>query len=440
MRTIHPLIDGDGSCSLIYDLERASILDVPEDLQFHIAPALETGDPDEDLLSWLVSEDLVTSERCTFGEMGETTASREAGWWTLGAVYRGDGEIRARIDGATEEMLHESLELIFKQSFGAAKVCLHFGWGGAFPGLPLLTTAVVIARRWAAAAGQEVAFELTLDATAATPAVLSLLADYPYHVRLRCGAFPARDGGERTSSWSAVERGVRLLIGIFPERVTVECQLAERARLLDLWTWAKELGIRHLDSARQEGSGAWNQTPPAELRAYRGDLLAVQEEMGDTLEMGRPDRLPVDYQPLTRVVRSLMRSEPLARLAPAFRHDRSEQTVAAFAADPLFAGLPRLGSEVHGDGEEAEGFACRECWARYVCSHSVVAAPPLESDHRTPTRDRCALWRTEVEVALRFHHRLAHADPVQALRLFADARQPVERFDSRGLGEQSRVF
>jgi hypothetical protein len=61
VRTLHPLIDGDGSCSLIYDLERATVLDVPEELQFHIAPALETGDLDEDLLSWLVSEDLVTS-------------------------------------------------------------------------------------------------------------------------------------------------------------------------------------------------------------------------------------------------------------------------------------------------------------------------------------------------------------------------------------------
>ena len=61
-RALHPLIDGDGACSLIYDLERAAVLEVPEELQLHVATALETGDPDEDVLSWLVREDLITAE------------------------------------------------------------------------------------------------------------------------------------------------------------------------------------------------------------------------------------------------------------------------------------------------------------------------------------------------------------------------------------------
>ena len=62
LRALHPLIDGDGSCSLIYDLERAAVVEVPEELQFHVAPALETGDLDEDLVGWLAGEDLLTSE------------------------------------------------------------------------------------------------------------------------------------------------------------------------------------------------------------------------------------------------------------------------------------------------------------------------------------------------------------------------------------------
>src|SRR3954451_22330096 len=62
LRALHPLIEGDGSCSLIYDLERAAVVEVPEELQFYIAPALETGDLDEALLGWLVNEDLLTSE------------------------------------------------------------------------------------------------------------------------------------------------------------------------------------------------------------------------------------------------------------------------------------------------------------------------------------------------------------------------------------------
>ena len=47
---------------MIYDLERAAVLEVPEELQLHVALALETGDPDDDLLSWLVGEDLITAE------------------------------------------------------------------------------------------------------------------------------------------------------------------------------------------------------------------------------------------------------------------------------------------------------------------------------------------------------------------------------------------
>ena len=91
LRRIHPLIDGDGSCSLIYDVERAAVLDVPVELQFHIAPALETGDLDEDLLSWLVNEDLVTADRLGgYGEAVEEAAGLEAGvWWSLGSVHRG---------------------------------------------------------------------------------------------------------------------------------------------------------------------------------------------------------------------------------------------------------------------------------------------------------------------------------------------------------------
>ena len=64
-RVMHPLIEGDGSCALIYDLERAAVLEVPEELRLHVAPALEVGDLDDDLLSWLVNEDLLSAEGWT---------------------------------------------------------------------------------------------------------------------------------------------------------------------------------------------------------------------------------------------------------------------------------------------------------------------------------------------------------------------------------------
>ena len=71
-RALHPLLDEDGTCTMIYDLERAAVLEVPEELQLHAALALETGDPDDDLLSWLVGEDLITAEgRAEWARIGE---------------------------------------------------------------------------------------------------------------------------------------------------------------------------------------------------------------------------------------------------------------------------------------------------------------------------------------------------------------------------------
>lgn len=71
-RALHPLVDGDGVCSLIYDLERAAVLEVPEELQLHVATALETGDPDDALLGWMVGADLITAEgRAEWARIGE---------------------------------------------------------------------------------------------------------------------------------------------------------------------------------------------------------------------------------------------------------------------------------------------------------------------------------------------------------------------------------
>src|SRR6202035_5039494 len=136
-RAIYPLIDGDGSCSLIYDLERAAVLGVPEELQFYVAPALETGDLDDDLLSWLVDEDLITSERWGGGDTREAAPPLgESGG--PGAICRRGSEIHARVDLATEESAAEAVEAVFKQGLGAPRITLHLSWEGRFPGASLL--------------------------------------------------------------------------------------------------------------------------------------------------------------------------------------------------------------------------------------------------------------------------------------------------------------
>jgi hypothetical protein len=446
LRALHPLIEGDGSCSLMYDLERAAVVEVPEELQFYIAPALETGDLDEALLGWLVNEDLLTSE----GDAGWSVGAAglpEAGWWSLGAIYRIDDELHVRIDQAREDAALEVVGFVFKQGFGASRVKLHLNWGGAFPGRALLERIAVESSRLAALLRQEIAFELTLAAEEVTADRATFLAGYAFQVRLLCGSYPAPGTGlyadlpASRATWQA-EAAVRLLLVASGDRLTVHCVL-DRGRLLDLWEWAKRAGVRRLDAMVLEdaafGDGSFR---PGRRLELRNDLLSICDEMADELAA---QRLPVDFKPLTRIVDRLMHSEPLdqaygergsfAGLLPAVdAYPRSFLASLDLRALPELPDPMRqaLGEELHGDLELGES-SCLGCWARHVCGHSSYVASPQDADDaRSAADDRCALWRTEVEVALRFYHRLAHTDPLQVRQLFDDTlREPAPSLGRR---------
>lgn len=446
LRALHPLIDGDGSCTLVYDLERGAVLDVPEELQFHVAPALETGDPDEELLSWLVAEDLLTLERFA-GSAEEAEADFDLAGdstWGPGGLALLDGELHVQLESPSAETALAALDVTFKQGIGASRIALHLSWGGAFPGDGLLSRIVVEASR--RAARQEVRFELSLDAWVVSPAVAAFLAGYPQlHVRLHCGTFPALEPGFALPGedriWSLAERGVHLLSGM-AERLTVQCVLDGPARLHDLWAWAQEAGVLHLDATRLE-AGPAAAGLGSELRQYRGDLLAVCDKICGDLEAGET---PIEYQPLTRTVRRLMRSEPTS--LPGLYEPALVAAAGRFAAASSAEARER---QLRDDRsleldeqpvEVADADLCANCWARYICSHSLLAAPPAEcSDRREPAVERCACWRIEAEVALRLYHRLAQVDALQVRRLFADAGElPADLGTRRGGWQQKVAF
>lgn len=435
LRALHPLIDGDGSCSLIYDLERAAVLEVPPELQFHVAPALETGDWDEDLLGWLVQEDLITSEgwsRWWSGEAAGATAP-DTGWWSLETVYRVEDEVHARIDGTTPAEILEVLELAFKQNFAASRVKLHLDWKSGFPGVQLLDRIVVEATRLSSLSRLEVVYELTLDAADVTHELAFFVAQYPFRFRLRCGLFPSAASG--ALAWGRVDDAVRLLSAQgLTDRLTVHCMLAGDGRLRALWSWAKRWGVKHLDAVRLEASLADGVEALAWAREFHEDLLTLGDEMGDDLEA---QRLPIDFQPLTRIVRRLMKSEPVDRfdertgtapglipVADAYALSGVERLAPRILPDVWMGGVAEREAEsLLADTEvETDDFPCRSCWARYLCSHSSVAASGLDSDDvREPSEARCEIWQHEAETALRLYHRMAHADPLQVLRLFDEA-------------------
>ena len=257
LRALHPLIEGDGSCSLIYDLERAAVVEVPEELQFHVAPALETGDLDEALLGWLVNEDLLTGEGGIGWSDGGAGGPETAGWWHPGRLLPDRRPAprphRPGAGGSRPGDRRVRLQAELRQQPRK----LHLNWGGAFPGNGLLERIVIESSRLGGLLRQEISFELTLDAREVTPARAGFLAGYWFQVRLLCGSYPAplagllcrprrqgdAAGGDR---WRA-KTAVRDLLDHLGDRLTVHCVLG-RGRLLDLWEWAKRTGVRHLDA------------------------------------------------------------------------------------------------------------------------------------------------------------------------------------------------
>jgi hypothetical protein len=439
LRAVHPLIEGDGSCGLVYDLERAAVVEVPEELQFHIAPALETGDLDEALLGWLVNEDLLTGE--SGAGVAEAAGPPEADWWSPAAIYRIDGELHARIAEVGEAEALEIVGLAFKQSFGTSRVKLHLNWGGSYPGNALLERIVVEASRLAGSQHQEISFELTLVAAEVTLARADFLAGSAFQVRLLCGSYPPslHTGRVGRPAWK-VDPVVRLLVDRLGDRLTVHCAL-DQGRLLNLWEWAKGMGVRHLDATvvgnPVPGDGL---AGPGHVRELRNDLLALCEEMAAELEA---QRLPIDYKPLTRIVDRLMRSEPLEAaygelggwagmvpVADSYPRSLAESFDLRWLASLRGSGLEDAELATMEAGES--GFPCQGCWARHACSHSAYVAPAQDGEEaREISEEDCALWRAEVEVALRFYHRLAHTDPLQVRRFFDSSREPVPAWGPR---------
>ncbi len=406
-RALHPLIDEDGTCSLLYDLERAAVLEVPEELQLHVAPALETGDPDDDLLSWLVREDLITMEGWAGWAPELSESATPLMDWGLGAVLRMDGEAHIRVTEATEEAIFQEMEVGFRQGLGAPRVQLHLDWDGAFPGTATLERIVREAVLLAIEGGQEVEFDLTLGAVEVTPAVALFLSAMPVHVRLLCGEFPGDEG----SLPRDVRRALMLLwVQDLPDRVTVCFDLPASIRLKELWSWARRLGVRHLDAVRQpfpQGPAAGTQEIRAAwIQHLKRDLQDVVQEVCSCLE----DRsVPIDFRPLARVVRRLMHAEPLSR----FRSD----PVGGWAMGDTGVAKDWLGAA--SDAEEVSSTSCTTCWARLLCRNSAMQNHGAPAEERTP--DSCDAWRTEADAALRLYHRLAHADPLQVLRVFGEA-------------------
>src|SRR5579864_9131060 len=139
LRTLHPLIDGDGICSLVYDVERAAVFEVPEELKLYVAPALETGNLDEELLGWLASADLYTAESGWSWSGGEPGLPPRRGWLDaadpahLPVPLAGGDEVHGWIDQPDAATAAAAVERVFRRGRGSSRIKLHLDWTGHVP-------------------------------------------------------------------------------------------------------------------------------------------------------------------------------------------------------------------------------------------------------------------------------------------------------------------
>jgi uncharacterized protein len=455
LRACHPIVDREGRCTLVYDLERTFVIEVPARFRSRLAPALAVAELDAPLAKWLAAADLLTTDEPSNWGQGRHPPLPDvsdvsldmSGACNMGCVYCFEDAIKSRIGPMSRETAAKALDFAFTKAAASPRLALHFGSGEPLIRFDLLKEIVAQANARAASLGKSISYDLTTNATLVTDEIAAFLRDHPFSVRVSCDGpaelhdrFRPMRGGQ--PSHAAVERGLRILLAHLADRLTVNAVICGDTRLRDIWSWAKTLGILRLHVIKVGTAAGDVALDECELAAFRSDLEMI---CGDLLVDLRAGRRPVDYQPITKVVRRLMIPEPITRFCgvagsylgiasdgrvyPCFRHLGLEE----YRFGDIWNGVDD-GKRRSFLGHEAADVdsrpVCRDCWARYLCgggcyADSVVYGP----NKREPQQTHCPFWRTETEVAISFYDQMRREDPNYCLALFGD---DIERILANG--------
>jgi uncharacterized protein len=452
LRLIHRLSDEDGVPRLIYDLERTFIIEVPATLVVSLEAALINGQINKDLREWLITEDLLT----TSSEPGRTEAPTTippkvtdvsidmSGSCNLGCVYCFENDIKSRIGPMTDETAMQSVAFAFKKSSGAPIVTLHFGSGEPLIRFDLLKKIVGEAKRLAFDSGQYVSFELTTNGSLVTKEIAEFFRDEPFNIRVSCDGPPKHQnrfrpllGGQ--DSYPAVARGLRLFIEYLPDRLTVNSVLSGSTRLIELWEWANRFGFRHYHVIKV---GAFTERDlnlqEKEINEFRNDLRAITDDMFSLLEAGR---IPIDYQPITKIIRRLMIPQPVTRFCGV-----ASTYLGVASNGKVYPCFRHLGVEEYDLGDVQGGVndqkriqflrqeaanvddrpICQDCWARYLCGGGCYADSTIYGpDKLKPQIHHCPFWRAEADASIRLYNRMLKTNPSYCLGLFGASVESV---------------
>ena len=404
-RAMQPLTGRDGSCPLIYDLERHRLVEVPSEFHFHAAPAIENGNLDDDLIGWLANEDLLTySNRPAEPRNGwRGPVSGEGPLAHLDRVFVFDHEVHCRLGGLDTGAALSVVRSVLAGRHSAAKVVFHLDDGGLPAAASELAALVSAVRRATARSLPSVGFELLSDGRALTPALVRFLADHDFTVCLTAPEIRALD----------------LLLEGMPDRFVLSVVLDTGDQLADLWREARKLQVHRLEAVKiTDKPFARLSLHAMELRQFRRDLFAICDDMYEELAAGQQPRTV--YEPLVRVIgRQLAGRLPDGR---PYLGVLSHGEMFPFFAPPQEDAASAEGDDEVDDSVALAASSCESCWARRRCTRGQLAGPAADPRRPEPRADRCEFWRAEVEVGLLFFHRLQQADPAGLLG-FAEGRE-----------------
>jgi len=427
-RSLVPLEDRNGLCEVIYDLERNILVEVPDVFQYHIAMALETGTPDETLLGWLASEDLLTYERShkpgTKGGGGLQVSELSELSHAFGCVYFVEDRAHVRLTDGSESAARETLDCLLGPLYRVTRVTIHLEGRGRRLSSDRLRRLVEVTRSRTEGGDREISYELRLDADAVTPDLASFLEQHPFRVRVRCDGPP--DAESRPKAHQGLMRALTQLRDRLGSNLTVHA-LLQAGGPLRLWRWAREIGLHNLHVTRLSSRAEDGASREAELRAFRGELDEICEDMLEGLQT--EGKRPLLYEPIVRVVRRLARTQPRIRTRGGpymgvVSHGRVFPIFqgAGLAGPESSAGPPALRADLEGEEESGCGHLCHRCWARRLCGRGLAADPALTGRERLDVQGRhCDFWRSEVEAGVLFHRRLKEIDPEYLLGLAGNA-------------------
>ncbi len=446
IRTAYCLITEEDRV-LVYDTERTFILSPPEYIQKLLMLIPELNQVPAELISWLKESDLITDDstsKCHSEQSSILPSLTDisvdlSGNCNMDCKYCFEKPIFSRIGNMSDEIIEKTLDFAFKKCGDSNTLAIHFGSGEPLIELNKLKRLVGLAGQMAENKGIELGFEITTNGILVNKKIATYLAEHPFNVRVSCDGPPSIHNTYRTlsngrASYDQVERGLKKLLSLMGDRVTVNSVICSGTRLRTIWDWAKSLGIQHIHTVKvgsKKDSGLAK--PVHEASEYKTDLKYICNDILTTLSKGQK---PIEFQPITKIIRRLMLPAPINRFCgvsgsylgvasdgkvyPCFRHLGIEQ----YCFGDVENGIDDKSREQYRNHEAApvdNRLGCSNCWARYLCGGGCYADPIIYGDEiNSPLLEQCTFWKLDIEKAISFYDEIRNIDPAYCLQMFGD--------------------